>query len=110
MRKGSVIALLAVLVFIYTLILMCIGVFGDNLSKVMISYVLLVGKYFFIVAGYLFVIWLPFRIWQQVNRDKVARKEYQEVQKKIEELKKRTEQQKIEDSILNAYENNGDQY
>lgn len=110
MRKGSVIALLAVLVFIYTMFLMCIGVFGDNLSKVMISYVLFLGKYFLIIAGYVFVIWLPFRIWQQINRDKVARKEYQEVQKKIEELKKRTEQQKIEDSILNAYENNGDQY
>lgn len=104
MTKRSTIIAISCATALYTVLLACLGVFGATIADAVLSATLFIGKWALILLGYVFVAWLPFRIKSQLERNAQAWKEYKKTEAKIEELKKRNEQTKIEDAILKAYQ------
>lgn len=104
MTKRFTIVAIVIAVVIYTLLLCCLGVFGSTIATSVLSVVLFVGKWALTLLGYAFVVWLPFRIKSQLERNEKAKIEYKKTEAKIKELEKRSEQTKIEEAILKAYQ------
>lgn len=102
--KNRIIIISATAALFYTILLLCFGVFGNAAASAVLSVVLTVGKWILVTAGYVFVIWLPFRVWQARQLDAKAKEQYKEVEKQIEQLKQKNEQEKIEEAILKAYQ------
>lgn len=104
MTKRVIIIIAVAAALLYTVLLLCLGVFGSAAASATLAVVLAIGKWILVAAGYAFAIWLPFRIWQAKQLDAKAKEHYKAVEEQMEKLKQKSEQQKIEEAILKAYQ------
>lgn len=104
--KRRTIYVSVILVLVYSLILCCCGVFGTGISGWFMSWVPVVIKILAILAGFLIVVFLPFRIEQAL----MTRKNRKENLLKAKKLAILEQKQKKEDKIakivqeVNKYE------
>jgi len=104
-KEKRVTIIIAVAVsLLYALLLGCLGVFGEAAAVALIAAVLFGGKWLLILGGYAFALWLPFRIMQAKRLDAARKEHYKEVEKTIKQMQQKSEQQKIEEAILKAYQ------
>lgn len=87
-------------IVLYSILLCCIGIYGENIQTQIIEYGKIILKYLLILFGYFLTIFLPIRIYKQL----LLRKERQyqiESNRKIQEL---AEQKKhLEEKIMQEY-------
>ena len=105
MRTPIIISVSISLVF--TLILMCFGVFGEFIAPYAITVALFLLKWLSIVFGYFLICFLPYRIIVALKkRDEITKQIIEENKKILQhnaDVEEKEKEQKLEEKILQAY-------
>lgn len=86
--------------FVYTLLLSCIGIFGVDVQNILFKYGLIFIKWFSIIFGFFMCIFLPIRIIVALEKNK-QNKYYTESDEKIRQAG--AEKKALEEKILKEY-------
>lgn len=103
----KLVAIMAVTIVAWSLILTCVGAFGPTVQATMIPICLNLLKWIGILIGYAIAIFLPVRIYNALVLNK-TRKQLMELQeeaarKKAAENQEALRQRAVEEAILKAY-------
>lgn len=92
---------------IYTLVMICFGVFGSAIQAVMLPICLTALKWVAVIAGYAIAVFLPTRIFNALmlnqQRQKIHELEEQVAAAEAEKHKEALRQRDVEEAILKSY-------
>ena len=97
--KRSNIAIIAISVFVYSLIIALCGVFGETVQNGLFYFFTNIFPVIAIALGYALTIFVPYRVFQAIERNKQAKIDYENDLKLQERVMKNKE---LENNILNV--------